>query len=183
MLIVLLGKTCSGKTTLVDSMKPDLKKIVTYTTRPKRPNEVDSIDYHFISVEKFKEMEASGKFIETASYNASFGKCYYGSSKKSLINAVWDASNDYVIILNPYGYKALEKSGLEFISIYLNVSEDELFKRALARGDDTKEIKRRLKTDNFDFKNIENEVDIILTDNSLEESKNFLNKLINVKGS
>ena len=35
----------------------DMKKIITYTTRPKRINEIDDVDYHFVSEERFLELK------------------------------------------------------------------------------------------------------------------------------
>ena len=54
-MIVLVGKTCSGK----DSIKKELinlgmKNIVTYTTRPLRNGEVNGVDYHFIDIDTFR---------------------------------------------------------------------------------------------------------------------------------
>ena len=53
MIIVLVGKTASGKTTVANELckHHGYKRIVTYTTRPMRKNEVQDVDYHFISDE------------------------------------------------------------------------------------------------------------------------------------
>jgi guanylate kinase len=39
---------------------------VSYTTRPMRPGEVDGVDYHFVDLEKFREMVANNEFLEWA---------------------------------------------------------------------------------------------------------------------
>lgn len=49
MIVIVTGKTCSGKDTFVKNELSDYQKIVAYTTRPMRDNEVNHIDYHFVS--------------------------------------------------------------------------------------------------------------------------------------
>lgn len=53
-LIAIYGDSGAGKDTIVnnlDSIHRDLSKVVRHTTRPKRPNEKDGFDYHFVSTE------------------------------------------------------------------------------------------------------------------------------------
>ena len=54
-MICILGKTCSGKTTIVDELVKNygFKKITTYTTRPMREGEINHKDYHFINNKEF----------------------------------------------------------------------------------------------------------------------------------
>ena len=45
--IEVCGKMCSGKDTVVKRLiNKGFKKVVTYTTRPKRRGETDGVDYH-----------------------------------------------------------------------------------------------------------------------------------------
>ena len=54
MLTFIMGKTCSGKTRIVEELckKYGYHKLVTYTTRPMRKAERDGVDYHFISAKE-----------------------------------------------------------------------------------------------------------------------------------
>ena len=53
-MILLCGKTCSGKTVIrKELVKMGLKSIVTYTTRPIRDGEIEDVTYHYISKEEF----------------------------------------------------------------------------------------------------------------------------------
>ena len=56
-MLVLVGPSASGKTEATKLLieKYNLKKLVTYTTRKIRVNEVNGKDYHFISVDEFKQ--------------------------------------------------------------------------------------------------------------------------------
>ena len=152
------------------------KRIVTYTTRPKRQGERDGIDYNFVTDEKFKSMIKNGDFAEYTEYNALFGHVYYGSSKEDYLS-----DDKKVIVLNPCGLLALQRNLIPHTSIYLDVSMDELLRRASKRGDDMEEVKRkwkekaneeekrRLKDDKEKFQDIESKVDIIIKDGTLEE--------------
>ena len=56
----------------------NFKISVSHTTRTPRSNEVDGVDYHFVSKEKFKELIDKGKFYEYAKIFEN----YYGTLKK-----------------------------------------------------------------------------------------------------
>lgn len=157
--LILVGKSGSGKTTLAQELqKRGFRKIVTYTTRPIRPGEVNGIDYFFVNENYFELMKNDGFFAETAEYNASFGHCYYGSSKESY------KLNDQksLIILNPYGLKSVLSAGVDAFVVYLNASHDVLLERLHGRGDTQEEIERRLESDERDFAGIEPYCNLIL---------------------
>lgn len=153
MAIVIIGKTNSGKSTLADFFP---HKIITYTTRPMRRNEVDGIDYHFVSDEIFDYLKECGVFAETTSYKTAFGIWQYGSAKRDY------EQNDDVIILNPRGLKAIKKAGIKCFVVYIKITEEEILKRASLRGDNHEEVLRRIKADNEDFEGIEEYCDLIL---------------------
>ncbi len=53
-MIILVGKSCSGKDTVVKELaKMGYNKIVTCTTRPPRPGEIDGREYHFLDKMNF----------------------------------------------------------------------------------------------------------------------------------
>lgn len=160
-MLILVGKTCSGKTTAVEGLCKNLgyEKIVTYTTRPKRPGEIDGKDYHFVSVDEFKKMENRGEFAETSSYDTVFGKCYYGSAK---VDYAENDSRDKVIILNPYGLKAVRASGINAVALLLDLSDDMIMNRLSNRGDSAEESTRRLAADNADFSDIDKYIDGVI---------------------
>src|SRR5690606_17685013 len=68
-LLVISAPSGAGKTTLVRALLerlPRLKFSVSYTTRPRRPSEVDGRDYFFVSEEEFLRMVARDAFLEHA---------------------------------------------------------------------------------------------------------------------
>ena len=157
MIIVLVGKTASGKTTVANELckHHGYKRIITYTTRPMRENEVQDVDYHFISDEQFNKMVENNEFTEYKRYNTAHGVWSYGS----IITLEQEYSDDcYVIILTPQGLKDLSKKISRYIAFYLNVDFKTQLERLKKRGDEEQQIIKRLKNDAKDFKNV---VDIV----------------------
>ena len=56
-MVILTGKTCSGKNLVRDKLVNEhgFKSLITYTTRPMRPGEIQDVTYHFISEEEFNQ--------------------------------------------------------------------------------------------------------------------------------
>ena len=152
-MLLLCGKSCTGKSTIIEELrKLGIKEVVSYSTRPPRPGEVDGIAYHFITKEEFFEKEKQGFFAETTSYNVASGETWhYGS-------AMEDLTDDKVIIVNPHGLKQIRKmKQLNPIAFHIIVSKTTIMDRAKKRGDNTDEVLRRLIAD--DFEDINNYID------------------------
>lgn len=146
MLIILVGPTCAGKTTLAKYMeeKHGYKRVVTYTTRPKREGEVDGVDYNFVTREVFEWMLSEGELLEHTEYNAHFGNCMYGSMVTEE-----DLQGKHVIVLNPDGAMAARArfKPSDIFIVYLECPEYTCVTRAKDRGDNMSEVLRRLKED------------------------------------
>ena len=158
MIIVLVGKTASGKTTVANELCKNhgYKRIITYTTRPMRDNEVQDVDYHFISDEQFNKMVENNEFTEYKRYNTAHGVWSYGS----VVTSEQELSDDcYVIILTPQGLRDLSKRMSRYIAFYLNVSLESQFERLKKRGDEEQQIIKRLQNDAKDFENVFDIVD------------------------
>jgi guanylate kinase len=157
-MIVLVGKTCSGKTTILNELeKLGIERIVTMTTRPMRPGEIEGKTYYYRTEEEFKKLMDYGFFAETTSYKVANGETWwYGTPKEKLCG-------DGAIILNPDGLHAL-KDKFKMLVFYLDVPDHILLKRLNERGDKKGEANRRLAADNEDFKNIQDDVDWIIGD-------------------
>ena len=158
MIIVLVGKTASGKTTVANELCKNhrYKRIITYTTRPMRENEVQDVDYHFISDEQFNKMVENNEFTEYKRYNTAHGVWSYGS----VITFEQELSDDcYVIILTPQGLRDLSKKTSRYIAFYLNVSLESQLERLKKRGDEEQQIIKRLQNDAKDFENVLDIVD------------------------
>ena len=77
-LVVFSGPSGSGKGTVLAqyfAAHPEAAFSVSATTRAPRPGEVDGVNYHFVSRERFEEMISQGEVLEYTQY----GGNYYGS--------------------------------------------------------------------------------------------------------
>lgn len=177
-MIILLGKTCSGKDTIVNKLinLHGFKRVITSTTRPMRKGEKQDITYHFLSEEDFKQKINEGYFAEYKTYNTEFGLWYYGTALDDLENS----EDNSVIILTPDGYKdVINKLSKKPTTIYIYANNFTIKKRLMVRGDDKKEAERRLLHDNEDFKGIENEVEKIVYNNNDTNIEEVIEQIIN----
>lgn len=165
MIIALVGESASGKTTLASYVSSkecenaNLKKVVAYTTRPKRDLEVDGVDYYFIKDYQFKRMIAVNDFVE---FN-----CYRGWEYGTQIN--FDDTDDKIVILTPAGVRNLKtylKNHPEIkekvLVVYLCVDRRSRLMKSLERGDDIDEAYRRNLSDVGQFDSFDKECDYIL---------------------
>ena len=65
-MVILSSPSGVGKTTLTKKIQQKYKSFkisVSHTTRPPRSNEIDGIDYHFVSTDQFEELIKQNKFL------------------------------------------------------------------------------------------------------------------------
>lgn len=156
MILILCGKSGSGKDAIQRKLiGVGFKPIISVTTRPPRAKEVDGIDYHFVSTDRFIQMVENGDMIEYRSYTTLVdGKpdvWYYGARKQIL-----DPLVNYVVVLDIEGSQEFIKYyGLKnCFTCYVDVPDDIRRSRAVRRGSfDETEWNRRLEADKSDFSN------------------------------
>ena len=177
-MLILMGKTASGKNLVRDQLveKYHFSPIITYTTRPMRKNEKQDVTYHFISTDEFLEKINDGFFAEWKDYVTNDGIWYYGTALEDIENA----DNKSVIILTPQGYRDIKEKlpDKNIACIYLYENIDTMRKRLSKRGDDTKEVERRIKSDLEDFKNFESEADKIVYNNDGTDIDEVIKKIL-----
>lgn len=174
-MIILVGKSASGKNIIQEELIKDgkYKRVVTYTTRPPRPGEVDGVTYHFISSYEFLRKQFEGFFVETTHYDVASGeRWFYGTSKEC-----FDDDNG-VLIMNPDGIKAIkERTDIDYTIFYIMCDKKTLKKRLKRRGDNPKEAKRRLKADKNDFCGMESLCDYTIMNGDNTTPKNVANMI------
>ena len=176
-MVIIMGKTSSGKDTVVNELisKHEFRKCITYTTRPMRDGEKQDITYHFITEDDFKQKIREDFFAEYKSYDTEFGIWYYGVALEDVENA----DDKTVIILTPDGYRdVIKKVKNKPKSIYIYANNSTIKERLINRGDDPKEAQRRLEHDNIDFKGVETEVDKIVYNNKGSNINDVVNKIL-----
>jgi guanylate kinase len=157
--LILVGHGACGKDYASNKLKEmGLKKAISYTSRPQRPNEVDGVDYHFISSDKFKEMIDSNEFYEYEMFKEDW---YYGSTKKD-----WNECN--LFIKTRGGVENISKEDREkcFV-VFLNIDESIRYQRLLERADNNDGISRRIESDRVDFHGF-NDYDMMIIDEKFD---------------
>lgn len=155
----LLGKSSSGKDTLFKMLLEEsglaLKTIVPYTTRPIRVGEQEGVEYHFVTEEKQKKLEAEGKIIELRAYDTICGIWKYFTVDDGQIDL---ATDNYLVIGTLESYvKMRDYFGAEkLVPLYVEVEDGERLLRALTRERAQKEpnyaeLCRRFLADSVDF--------------------------------
>ena len=166
-MVILSSPSGVGKTTLTKKIQQkyhSFKISVSHTTRPPRSNEVDGIDYHFVTNEKFEKLIKENKFYE---YAKIFGN-YYGTLKQEVDNIF--KTNDIIFDIDWQGTKQLSKfDKLNLIKIYLiTENKEELKKRLISRNQNTEgEIDKRFKSFDEDIKHW-SDYDFIIINKNLE---------------
>ena len=176
-MVILSSPSGAGKTTITKKIQEKYKSFkisVSHTTRKPRPNEVDGVDYHFISNNEFKKLIDEGKFYEYAKIFNNF----YGTLKKNVDELV--KKNDIIFDIDWQGTKQLSKfTNLKLIKIYLlPPNKDELKNRLIKRNQDTpEEVAKRYKSFDEDVKHW-SDYDYVLINDNLENCYKQIEKII-----
>ncbi|CAN5241830.1 guanylate kinase [soil metagenome] len=140
LLFVLSSPSGAGKSTIARKLlaaDDGLEMSVSATTRPIRPGEVDGVDYHFVDLERFREMVANGDFLEWAHV---FGH-RYGTPHKPVDDILSDG-RDVLFDIDWQGAQQLyQQAGGDVVRVFvLPPSMDELHRRLIARATDSPEV-------------------------------------------
>jgi guanylate kinase len=140
LLIVLSSPSGAGKTTISRMLlesDPEITMSISATTRPKRPGEIDDVDYHFVSGAEFERLIAADEFAEWA-YVFDHR---YGSPKEPIKEALKDG-RDILFDIDWQGARQLEPDFKgQLVTIFLlPPSMAKLEERLRARGTDSSEV-------------------------------------------
>jgi guanylate kinase len=179
LLVVVSGPSGAGKDATVKRMEEmgyPFHFVVTATTRPRRPNEVDGVDYHFVSQQEFAEMLEKDEFLEHA--------IVYGQHKGIPKNQVQEAlasGKDVIMRIDVQGAATIRKLVPEAVFIFLTASsEEELIRRLEKRKTETPEgLKRRITTAREEMKRLgEFEYVVVNRDGHLDETVEIIAAII-----
>ena len=177
-LLVISSPSGTGKTTICKKLLEYDKNIhlsVSVTTRKKRINEVEGIDYYFRSKKDFLNLKSQNSFIE----NAFVFENYYGTLKSEVLEKL-ENGIDVLIDIDWQGTRQITQAMKgNLIKIFLlPPSIDELKKRLSKRNSDSiKEINFRMSRALKEIKHFD-EYDYVLVNDNLENTFQKIVKII-----
>ena len=176
-LLILSSPSGAGKTTLTKKIQQkyhNFKLSISHTTRLPRENEIDGVDYHFVTKKKFENLIDSKSFYEFAKIFEN----YYGTTKKNVDEII--KKNDILFDIDWQGTKQLSKfKNLKFVKVFLITDNKlELKKRLIKRNQNSpKEIEGRFNSYEEDVKHW-NDYDYIIINKNLEICFKQIEKII-----
>ena len=118
--IIVSAPSGAGKTTLVKhllSRRSDISFSISATNRPKRGQEVDGVDYHFLETDSFKRKIKEGEFIE---WEEVYEGRFYGTLIAE-IERIWNADKHVIFDVDVFGGLHLkDKFGENAIAIFIS---------------------------------------------------------------
>lgn len=155
----LLGKSATGKDTLYKEIlkwRPKLRTVTMYTTRPIREGETDGVEYFFTDREELERQLASGKVIESRTYQTIAGPWTYYTVDDGQFDVADDESCLMIGTLESYEKMCAYFEAGKMVPVYIEVPDGIRLLRAVKREENQKkpnyrEVCRRYLADEKDF--------------------------------
>lgn len=155
----LLGKSATGKDTLYKEIlkrRPKLRTVTMYTTRPIREGETDGVEYFFTGREELERQLASGKVIESRTYQTIAGSWTYYTVDDGQFDVADDESCLMIGTLESYEKMCAYFEAGKMVPVYIEVPDGIRLLRAVKREENQKrpnyrEVCRRYLADEKDF--------------------------------
>jgi guanylate kinase len=166
LLVVLSGPSGVGKDAVLDRMKSQDRSLhfaVTATTRLRRSEEVDGVNYYFVSRDRFQQMVSDGELLEWAEV---YGN-HYGVPRQQVEQAL-EGGRDVVVKVDVQGAMTIKRAMPKALLIFLVAPSIEEMKKRLRerRTESAEDMERRIATadyemsqrDQFDYVVVNDEV-------------------------
>ena len=176
-LFIIAAPSGCGKTSLVEALIKKTKNLcvsISHTTRPPRPDEVNGINYYFVSINEFEEMIKNNAFVE----HATVFDNHYGSSTK-LIREKLDQGVDVILEIDWQGARQVKENMPNSVSIFiLPPSNEALLARLKQRAQDNDETINKRMSDAQNQMQHFNEFDYLVINDDFNSALNDLNLII-----
>jgi guanylate kinase len=169
-MMVLASPSGAGKSSIsraIFAQDPNISLSVSVTTRPKRTDEIEGRDYHFVGVTEFQRMQAAGELLESAEVHGNF----YGTPR-ARVEEKLSQGRDILFDIDYQGtLQLLQQVPGDMVTIFiLPPSIRELRKRLERRAQDSRgTIEKRLKNARIEMEHFD-EYDFVIINRDLEES-------------
>ena len=176
-LVVISAPSGTGKGTVISELlklRPDIAFSVSATTRKPRENEVDGVEYRFLSHEQFQKMIQSNEFLEYAQYVGEF----YGTPVQPVLDNI-NKGTHTIVDIEVQGAKQVMAKDIDTITIFIEAPDmDELENRLRGRGTDTEEkILKRLERARQELSEKIHYDYVVVNDNATRAAKEILSIL------
>ena len=177
-LIIIVAPSGTGKSSLIKRLRenfPQLKESVSYTTRARRPNETEGVDYFYIDEGKFKQMIDDDSFIEWAIVHGD-----YKGTSKHYVEKKMKEGHHMLFDLDIQGTDAFKKVfPKDAIGIFIEPpSFEDLESRLRGRGTESEEtLKIRLENAKKELSR-KDDYDYNIVNDDLEKAYSELHSLI-----
>ena len=176
-LFIIAAPSGCGKTSLVEALIKKTKNLwvsVSYTTRPPRPDEVNGINYYFISINEFEGMVKNNAFVE----HAMVFDNHYGSSTKLIKDKLNEGVN-VILEIDWQGARQVKENMPNAISIFiLPPSKEALLGRLQQRAQDNDATINKRMSDAQNQMQHFNEFDYLVINDDFNSALNDLNLII-----
>ncbi len=145
--VVLSGPSGVGKSTIAEKLILEgvCERNISCTTRLQRPNEIDGVDYDFVSDQEFHEMVKRGEFVEV--------KEIFGHLYGTRLERIKKAKKPLLFVVDVDGMLSLKNAHVPLFTIFISPPSLEALKqRLMVRGTNTEEeIERRLERAHYEM--------------------------------
>ena len=146
LIIIISAPSGTGKDTISHELTrlcPEVKCVITTTTRPPRVGEVDGVNYFFTSESEFQRKIKNREFFEWAKVHGD----YYGTPRKSIEESI-EKGTDVLLLIDVQGGLSFKSEEPDSILIFVSPPSEEVMKSRLrGRGtEDEKAIEKRIRT-------------------------------------
>tara|TARA_Y100001970_G_C14115183_1_gene793157 strand:- start:332 stop:931 length:600 start_codon:yes stop_codon:yes gene_type:complete len=172
LLIIISSPSGTGKTSIckkIISQDKRIKLSVSHTTRPPRDNEINGVDYYFVSSDEFKRKISNQNFLEYAKVFEN----YYGTSKKN-VKELLSKNFDVLFDIDWQGAAQILDSNLaKIVTIFLvppskKIVLERLEERSKETGDDFEAVQKRMSEYENEMSH-SNEYNHVIVNENIEE--------------
>lgn len=176
-LYIISAPSGAGKTSLVKQLIADMDELtvsVSHTTRPKRPTELDGVDYFFVPVREFQDMINRQAFLE----HARVFDNYYGTAQRTVEENLGQGL-DVILEIDWQGAQQIRTLLPDSVSIFILPPSIAVLRHRLQnRGQDNEEIIERRMRDAVAEMSHYPEFDYLIVNDDFDTALNQLKSVV-----